>query len=207
MSSPAPSGERPVVIVEGERVALGPPHRGLLPLMWKWENDLGLWVLTGDPARPLTPEAIEAEYERYSKSGPERASFVIYERSTWRPIGGIGLRDINYARRTAELGMGIGEPACWGKGYGTEATRLVLDYAFSVLGLHNVVLRVFSYNQRAIRAYRRAGFKEIGHRRQSHRIGARLFDELLMDCLATEFEGSVLGQRVVPSEPDAPRPG
>jgi RimJ/RimL family protein N-acetyltransferase len=177
---------RPAITLIGPRLCLGPLHRGLLPLLWKWESDLALSVLTGDPARPLTPEAIEADYERATKSGPERASFAIYERATTRPIGTAGLRDINYAHRTAELGMGIGEADCWGQGYGTEATRLLLDYAFDALGLHNVWLRVYSYNDRAIRAYRKAGFRELGRRREAHRIGNRAFDEILMDCLATD---------------------
>ena len=179
-------GERPAITLVGERVCLGPLHRGLLPLMWKWESDLALSVLTGDPTRPLTPEAIEADYERATKSGPERASFAIYARATLRPIGTAGLRDVNYAHGTAELGMGIGEADCWGKGYGTEATRLLLDYAFDALGLRNVLLTTFSYNERAIRAYRRAGFKEIGRRRQAHRIGQQSYDEVFMDCLWTD---------------------
>ncbi len=178
--------DRPALTLVGEKVCLGPLHRGLLSLMWRWESDLALSVLTGDPTRPLTPEAIEADYERATKSGPERASFALYERATLRPIGTAGLRDINYAHGTAELGMGIGEADCRGKGYGTEATRLLLDYAFDALGLHNVWLRVYSYNERAIRAYRRAGFREIGRRRQAHRIGARAYDEILMDCLSTD---------------------
>jgi RimJ/RimL family protein N-acetyltransferase len=65
---------------------------------------------------------------------------------------------------------------------------LLLDYAFSVLGLHNVMLDVAGYNERAIRAYRRAGFREIGRRRQSYRLGDRVYDQVFMDCLATEFE-------------------
>ncbi len=143
-------------------------------------------MLSGDPARPLTPEAIAADYDQLTKSGSERASFAIYERATTRPIGLAGLRDINYAHRTAELGMSIGEADRRGKGYGTEATRLLLDYALDALGLHNVWLRVYGYNERAIRAYRRAGFREIGRRREAHRIGRRAFDEILMDCLATD---------------------
>ena len=182
-----PAGaDRPAITLVGPHVCLGPLHRGLLPLLWAWESDLALSVLTGDPARPLTPEAIEADYERATKSGPERASFAIYERATTRPIGTAGLRDVNYAHRTAELGMGIGEADCRGKGYGTEATRLLLDYAFDALGLHNVLLTVFSYNERAIRAYVRAGFREVGRRREAQRIGTRAFDEVFMDCLSTD---------------------
>ena len=192
----------PPLTLVGDLVALGPAHKGILPLLWTWENDLELSVLTGDPVHPLSPEGIDSLYERYSKTDPGHASFVIYERATMRPIGTIGLPGINHAHRTAELGVGIGERDCWGKGYGAEATRLVLDYAFTVLGLHNVMLRVFSYNERAIRTYTKVGFKEVGRRRQAQRIGGRAYDVVYMDCLATEFSGSVL-RRLLPPGPDA----
>lgn len=191
------SGDPPLTLV-GDLVALGPAHKGILPLLWKWENDLELSILTGDPVHPLSPEGIDTLYERYSKNDPSHASFVIYERATMRPIGTIGLPGINHAHRTAELGVGIGEHDCWGKGYGTEATRLILDYAFTVLGLHNVMLRVFSYNERAIRSYLRVGFKEIGRRRQAQRVGGQAHDVVYMDLLATEFTGSTLSRHLPP---------
>jgi RimJ/RimL family protein N-acetyltransferase len=203
MADAAP--DHPPLTLVGDRVALGPAHMGLLPLLWKWENDLELSVLTGDPVHPLTPEGIDTLYERYTRNDPTHVSFVIYERATMRPIGTIGLQSLNHAHRTAELGVGIGEHDCWGKGYGTEATRLILDYAFTVLGLHNVMLRVFSYNERAIRAYRRVGFREIGRRRQAQRVGGHAHDVVYMDCLATELGGSVLG-RHLPTPPDVAAP-
>jgi RimJ/RimL family protein N-acetyltransferase len=199
MNPPAPFAgvEAPLTLV-GERVALGPVHKGLLPLLWKWESDLALSALTGDPSRPMTPEAIDKLYQRYNTAGTESTGFAIYELDGMRAIGTVGLMSINHLNRTAELGIGIGERDYWGKGLGTEATRLILDYAFNVLSLHNVMLRVFSYNERAIRAYRKVGFREIGRRRQSQRIGAQVYDVVLMDCLATEFEGSVLGPLLPP---------
>ncbi len=192
IDQPLEGSSSPPVTLVGELVTLGPAHKGLLPLLWKWESDLELSVLTGDPARPLTPEGIEQVYELYSKTGQDCAMFAIYERSTMRPIGTAGLTSINHQHRTAEFGIGIGEHDCWSKGYGTEATRLILDYAFNALGLHNLMLRVFSYNQRAIKAYLRAGFREIGRRRQAQRIGSQVYDVVLMDCVATDFSGSAL---------------
>ncbi|MCC7371600.1 MAG: GNAT family N-acetyltransferase [Chloroflexi bacterium] len=196
-------GGPPPLVLVGELVALGPAHRGLMPLLWKWENDLELSLLTGDPARPLTPEGVESVYERFSKAGPDHTGFAVYERATLRPIGTAGLVHINAAHRTAELGIGIGEHDCWGNGYGTEATRLLLDYAFTMLGLNNVMLRVFSYNERAIRAYLRAGFQEIGRRREAQRVGDRAYDVIFMDCLAADFDPLVRRERPLPdAEPE-----
>ena len=182
----------PIVTVTGERVLLGPLSRTLLPLLERWENDLALSLLTGDVAQPLSREAVEQHFERLFKPQDDEVVFAIYERATRRPIGTAGLLHISHVHRTGEFGIGIGEADFQGKGYGTEATRLVLDYGFTMLGLHNIWLRVFAYNQRAIRAYRRAGFREIGRRREAHRVGSHAYDEVLMDCLSTEFTGSTL---------------
>jgi RimJ/RimL family protein N-acetyltransferase len=64
------------------------------------------------------------------------------------------------------------------------------------------MLRVFSYNRRAIQAYRKVGFKEIGRRRQAQRIGGKAYDVVYMDCLASEFQGSTLSRHLPPDPPD-----
>ncbi|MGH2457963.1 MAG: GNAT family N-acetyltransferase [Chloroflexota bacterium] len=181
----------PIITIRGEKVALGPVSREVIvPLGLKWLNDLEVTRTLGVGAsHPLTLEAEEVWYDRASRSETD-VIFLVYEQATLRVIGSTGLHHVDHFNRTAEFGILIGEKDCWGKGYGTETARLMLDYAFNVLGLHNVMLKVFSYNQRGIRAYTRAGFKVIGHRREAHRFGGRAFDEILMDCLSTEFQGS-----------------
>lgn len=181
--------EQRIVNIVGEKVALGPSSRDTLPLLNRWDNDFAVTVLSGDPPRPVAREATEADYERYGRGESRNwVGLVIYERATMRPIGVTDLRNLDHVRRTAEFGIMIGEKDCWGKGYGTEAVILMLDYGFTVLGLHNVMLDTFSYNERAIRAYTRAGFREIGRRREAHRLGDRVYDVVYMDCLATEFK-------------------
>src|SRR5207249_3258752 len=137
---------------------------------------------------------IEDEEEWYGglAKANDVVTFTIYERSTLEPIGNTDLRNIHPVNRTAEFGLMIGEKERWGRGYGTEVARLMLDYGFNCLGLHNIMLRVFSNNERGIRAYSRAGFKEIGRRREARLIGRKTYDEIYMDCLATEFESPVL---------------
>lgn len=186
----------PLFNVVGDAVALGPLRRDLLPLYLKWINDFEIGGNLGIPMRPMTWEAEEAWYERVHQD-EHSVDFTIYERATRRPIGNTGLHRIDQLNRTAEFGILIGEKDCWGKGYGTETTRLMLDYGFTVLGLHAVMLRVFSYNQRGVRAYTKAGFKEVGRLREAKRLGDRFYDVILMDCLATEFTGAAL-QRLRP---------
>lgn len=188
----------PIVNIVGEKVALGPRRRDLLPLYLKWMNDFEVTRGLGAATRPLTWEAEESWYERAStdRSGDD-VGFTVYERSNMRPIGNAGLHRIDHANRTAEFGIVIGEKDCWGKGFGTEVTQLMLDYGFTVLGLHHIMLRVYDFNERAIRAYIRAGFRIAGRLREAHRFGGHTHDVVLMDCLATEFQSPVL-HRLLP---------
>jgi RimJ/RimL family protein N-acetyltransferase len=193
---PAPDARPEIINIEGTLVALGPIRRELLPVYQRWINNFETVKNLALPPAPMTIEAEEAWFNGAATGSV--AYFTIYERSTWRPIGNIDLRDIDHRNRSASLGIVIGEASCRGKGYGTEAVRLVLDYAFTALGLHNVVLSVYEFNLAGRRAYEKVGFKEIGRRRQCRALAGRLWDELYMDCLATEFESPVLGKIMTP---------
>ena len=179
---------KPIINIIGEKVALGPYHRDVIPLMAKWLNDFSVTLLSGDPLRPMARESIESNLEHELKETQRnRVDFMIYERSTMRLIGFVELRNINYRFRTADFGILIGEKDCWGNGFGTEATILVLDYAFTILGLHNILLDTDSFNERAIRSYTRAGFRVIGRRRQTKQWGDKVYDTVFMDCISSDF--------------------
>jgi len=178
---------QPILCIVGEKVALGPLRRELLPLYQRWLNDFEVTRTTGRGGQPVTFEAEQAWYEQIGRTDAD-VVFTVYERATMRPIGNTGLHQIDHRHRTAEFGIVIGERDCWSKGYGTEVTRLLLRYGFQALDLHNIVLRVHSDNEGGIRAYTRAGFKLVGRRRQAHRRDGRAYDVIYMDCLATEFD-------------------
>ena len=192
--------DQPIINILGELVALGPLDRKLLPTYQRWMSQFDMLRTLDFPPQPLTLEAETAWFEAAARSTSEMY-FTIYERDGWRPIGNLDLRAIDFRNHSAEFGITIGEADCRGKGYGTEATRLTLDYAFTALGLHSVTLAVFAYNPGAIRAYEKAGFRKIGRRREAKWMGGRLWDVIYMDCLATEFESSVLARVFAPDEP------
>ena len=178
----------PIVLMRGERVALGPLHASLLPLLSRWANDPRTVELGGDAFRPQPLEAVEAEWGPLLRGErPGWAGFAVYALPGLRPVGLANVRDFLTPHRTAEFGITIGDPADRGRGYGTEATRMLLGWAFAELGVHNVWLDTLSTNPGAIRAYARAGFREIGRIRQARRIGGVVADLVLMECLATEF--------------------
>lgn len=184
--------DRPVLNVEGEKVALGPLRRDPIPAYTRWVNDLRAFGNLGG-FLPTTTEGEKQWYESVATSDFS-VTFTVYALPELRPVGTTSLFKLDHRNRAAEFGILIGEPGHRNRGLGTETTRLVLDYAFTVIGLHNVMLRVFGHNRAGIRAYEKAGFKEFGRRRQSHLMGGKVWDEIHMDCLSTEFESPMLAK-------------
>jgi RimJ/RimL family protein N-acetyltransferase len=190
MGSNPLGSEEAVLNIVGERVALGPLRKDLVPLFGRWRNDLGAARVLGDMVGPVTAEEEGRWYEEQVKA-EDRVFFTIYEREALRPVGGTNLFGLDFRNQHAGFGIVIGEPEFRGRGLGTETTRLMLDYAFTALGLHNVMLTVFEFNPAGLRAYEKAGFRQIGRRRECRMMGGKVYDEIYMDCLAPEFERPV----------------
>ena len=188
---------QPGYVIEGERVALGPVRMDLVPAYQRWSNDLEVangngWVI---------PFTLEAQHDRIaSRSGnPELVDFTVYDRADAAPVGLSSLFRIDHRNGTADFGIFLGERR--DQGLGTEATRLTLDWGFTVLGLHNIMLSVAAWNQRAIRVYAKAGFRELGRRRGAGVTMGRRHDGVFMEALASEFHRdgrSVLAGRTPP---------
>src|SRR5699024_4978861 len=103
------------------------------------------------------------------------------------PIGVLTIINIDFKNRNTECIIDIGEKEYWGKGYGKEGLKLLLDYAFYEMNLHRVSLRVFSFNDRAIRMYTKLGFQEEGNSRQSLFRDGKWHDIMQMGILQTEY--------------------
>jgi diamine N-acetyltransferase len=176
------------IIIEGSRVALGPVREDLAPTYTRWVNDPE--VRRGLATTAVYTVAAEEDWarrtaEEAAKHNPEKVAFTIYDRSDLEPVGSCSLYDIDWRFRRAELGILLGDRR--GRGLGTEATVLTLDWAFTVMGLHNVMLGVFAWNAAAIRAYEKAGFRPVGVMRAYERDadGRGWHDGLLMELVVT----------------------
>ena len=186
--------------IAGEQVALGPLHRDHIPLIARWHGDFAVQRTFGGTPQALTIEQATAKYERWAVS-TDAFWFAIFEKATRRPIGHTDIFEIDWRARTGVFGLLIGEADMRGRGYGTETARLMLDYAFTALGLHSLMLTTDAFNLAGQAAYRKAGFKEFGRRRQASFLGGALHDLVYMDCLASEFTSPVLGEVFVPDRP------
>lgn len=199
----APQSDDPIVMIRGEKIGLGPIRRDLIPAYQRWFNELQVTRTLALPIRPVTFEDEAGWFERAATGAT--VFFTIYELATMRPIGITDLRTIDDHNGTAEYGIAIGEVDAWGLGYGTEVTRLMLAYAFDVLGLYNVQLLVNSNNLRGIHAYERAGFTRVGVRRGAKRVGRERYDMVYMDATADDVPLSELHTLLHPSDGRTPR--
>ncbi len=182
---------QPIVNVMGDHVALGPLSREVLGDYQRWLNDFAMLASLDRRFRPITIDWIEGWYERHAKGVAHTMVFTLWEVAGWRPIGNGALQDIDFRNRTAEFGLFIGEADRRGRGFGTEAASLLLEFRFRVLGLHTMMLRVFEYNLAARRCYERVGFREFGRQRESQFMDGRFWDVIYMECLAADFATAV----------------
>lgn len=106
--------------------------------------------------------------------------FIMAERESGRDIGSVYLRDIDYKNAKAEYGIFIGEEDALGRGFGTEAAKLILTYAFEELYLHKIMLRVFAHNTRAVQSYLKAGFVQEGYFKDEVKINSEYYDIIFM---------------------------
>lgn len=192
--------ESPIITIAGSKVALGPIHRGLIEINHKWINQLST---TRFLAMQVT--SLESEEQWYEKvaGGKDITYLCIYENESMRPIGGVNLHNYNAAHRRAELGIMIGESDLRGKGYGTEAVQLMCDYGFNAMGLNSIMLITTAYNIAGQKAYEKAGFKEIGRRREARWFAGKYWDDIYYDILASEFESPVLRRIITDGIEDA----
>ncbi len=157
-----------------------------------WSRDAEFLRLFGsNPVRPWTAAGIKKELEEIlgkDEPNPNVFAFHIRAREGGQLIGMCDLTVDYWAHREAWAAIGLGDRDYWGKGYGTDAMRLLLRYAFQELNLWRVSLGVFGYNTRALRSYEKCGFVVEGALRQRLRRDGQWHDMVIMAVLREEWE-------------------
>lgn len=169
----------------GERVYLRSLTRDDLALIQKWSNDPEIRGLTGQ-VQPFQPADAEKFYEKLG-SDEHRVWFIVALKEDDRAIGEAGLLRMFPAWRTTDLSIIIGEKDAWGKGYGTEAINLLLDYAFGYLSFHRVAIGVVGFNENALQFYEKVGFKREGIQRDGYYYNHEYSDFVMMAILEDEY--------------------
>ncbi len=168
------------------RLAVFDPEKDAETWM-KWNRDSEYSRLLGaEPAYQWTPKQIKEWMEKEK----DLYLFIIRTLADDRAIGMIDLSGLNWAARHAWVGIGVGEREFWGQGYGTDAMKVMLRYAFQELNLNRVNLNVFEYNERAVKSYLKSGFVEEGRSRQAMLREGRRWDIIFMGILKSEWDAA-----------------
>ena len=155
----------------------------------RWRADAEPMSLTGwDERAPLSLAQVERRIAGLVEDqGKDAYTFLICLVADDRPIGEVMLFDIDRLNGSAEVGIFIGEVDEWGKGYGTDAVRAIVDFGFAEQRLERIWLEVWTENPRAERAYQKAGFTREATLRHDQFEGGRYTDGHIMSILRDEW--------------------
>ena len=175
--------------VNGEKVYLSLSRNEDIDLYNKWLNDPEINLGFGR-SHIVYNEKRQLEYiEEYNNSDNKFLFIIIRKGKTSEydtPIGIVLLYDIDYVHGKATMGILL-DPTFQSKGHGKEASKLLLEFGFNILNLNNIMLYAIEFNEKAINLYENIGFKIIGRRRKAYPINNKLYDEVYMDILKTEY--------------------
>ena len=174
----------------GEKVYLRPLEPEDAPVIQRFINDPAI-SRNLQAYRPYTL-AMELAYIGQAAQSPTDLSLGVCPRHDDRLVGTVSLHAIHPKDRRAELGIAIGEQSEWGKGFGTDATRLVTAHAFDTLNLNRVALTVYAFNERGIHVYEKLGFQREGVLRQYTFADGRYHDALVMSVIREHWEARAL---------------
>lgn len=176
-------------IIEAGRVYLRPFEAADAETYRRWRADAEPMALAGWHERaPLSLAQVEARIAKLAdEQGKDHYTFLICLAADERPIGEVGLGDLDRLNGSAQLGIFIGEPDEWGKGYGTDAVTALVDFGFRELRLERIWLEVWTENPRARRAYEKAGFTWEATLRHDRYEGGQYTDGHVMSILRDEW--------------------
>jgi RimJ/RimL family protein N-acetyltransferase len=173
----------------GDRIYLSPRNSEDIEIFTEWLNDFETTDYLGRSGKLIT---LEGEKQFLDENNTSEANFVIVTLDDDKMIGTVSLEKIDHQNRKATLGIFIGDKDFRSKGYGTETIKLILDYGFNYLNLNNIKLDLMEFNERALKCYKKCGFKECGRRRKCEFVNGKYYDSIEMDILADEFVGDYI---------------
>jgi len=177
-------------VMEGEHVRLRRIERADIATVHKWMNDSEVMAWARFSADHMISAAqLERDLEKdLAGEDTESVRYMVEDRATGAPIGWCTIRTWDRKHVSANVGIALGEKAYWGKGYGTEAMRLLLTIVFDYQGWHRADLWTLAENDRAIKSFEKAGFRLEGRERESTYYEGRYHDVVLMAQLKSEWD-------------------
>lgn len=186
-------------LFEGQDIVFGPIDYETHPeIESKWTHDAEFMRLMEiKPIRPLSPEMVKKQYESIEKEMDEDKNlyyFTLRTRETNQFIGKAAIEWINWTNGNGFLRLGIGESGYLHKGYGSQALKMLLRFAFNELNLYRVTAVVPAYNEGAMRLFQKFGFVEEVRRRKAIQRDTEVWDLVSFGLLNSEWRDQVNGQ-------------
>lgn len=173
----------------GTRIMLREYRKDDLPWIRQWVNNPDIVSTLSDIfLYPHALESTEAFLNAVMDGTSDSRGFVIADLATEAYIGQLNLDSIDWKNRVGRIGIVIGDPEHLGLGYGTEAMRLLIRFAFREMNLNRLELDVYDFNDRAYRCYLNCGFKEEGRLRERQYKNGRYVDVIQMGLLKSEWK-------------------
>jgi RimJ/RimL family protein N-acetyltransferase len=176
--------------MDGKLVRLRAYELSDLDALMTWVNDEEVTRNLAAPMIYPLSRATEENYLSANAVGNDAERRWAIETLAGEYLGGISLMTIDWINRSAQVGIVIGSKPNWGKGFGTDAMRLVLRFAFDKMNLHRVWLNVYAFNVRGIKSYEKCGFRHEGVLREYRFLDGRYHDSLLMAILESEYRAA-----------------
>ncbi len=171
----------------GEKVKLRAYKREDIPMAQEYLNDFETkkLLMPGIPY-PITLEEEQKWFEKQTAFG-DTYNFAIETLEGEKYIGGCGINQLDWKNSVAVVGIFIGDKDYWGKGYGTDAMKVLVRFIFEQMNIHKVKLFVYSFNERAVKSYEKCGFVKEGVLRQEIFRDGKFHDEYIMGILKDEY--------------------
>lgn len=173
--------------IQGKKSNLRPFITSDADPLWESIDNETINKLTGTHA-DFTRDMIDRYVANQIKEDDDsRVSFIIEARDDIRPVGEVVINDIDPDNRSGSIRISLFYEADFGKGYGSEAMHMMVDYGFRELNLHRISLGVYNFNPRAIHVYEKIGFKKEGVLRDALLWKGEYVDEIIMSILEHEW--------------------
>jgi RimJ/RimL family protein N-acetyltransferase len=175
-------------LLTADRVRLAPLTEADVEIITGWYEDVEFMRLFD--ARPAVPktQAEVGEWLEEVRKARNHVAFGVRLIQGDVLIGVLEFDGIIWPHRVSGVGLSIGDRAYWGQGYGSEAARLGIGFAFDEMNMHRLTATVFSYNVRSISLLKRLGFRQEGAYREFLERDGRRYDMLLFGLLRHEWE-------------------
>ena len=172
-------------ILVGNKINLRPIMAADAAAMFASLSDAESMRLTGTQ-QSFTFEQVQSYCERIELAD-DRADFAIVLKENKQYLGEAVLNEIDWENRSANFRIALADSKLFGKGYGTEATRLIVDFGIRTLKLHRIELEVYDFNPRAQHVYEKVGFVFEGVRRDVLLLEGEFHDAIVMSILEHEY--------------------